>query len=822
MLGRTVGRYHIVAKLGEGGMGLVWKANEIGQDQPVAIKFLPRELRRDDRARKRFVREAQATAALDHPGIARLIEIGEWQGEPFIAVEFVDGETLAARIARSPMEIAEAVSIAADVASALQHAHARGVVHRDLTPRNIMISTEGAVRVIDFGLAFRDGWSRMTSSDQTLGTLHYMAPEALRGDRVDERADLYSLGVVLYETLSGTLPFVSDRPEALIYTAMNSTPTRPSDHRRGIPQELEVLVMRAMERDPANRPRSAAVMHAELQAMLKATTDAAGEVPQPSLAAADQSASGPPQPIITGLPRAKRLAIAAFRETSVEKSSDPVGPAFGLGLAEHLSAALAHDAELQVFVPNEVDLSAQDRRNAARLAGANLLIDGVICRVSGCIRVTFSLLDPTDGTVLGGGSVDGRVQDWFRIEDDLLESVTRALELHPAARRVRRLERPAAQEEFIRAAGHLQRGDDVHSVDAAIEIVERLLATESDSAVLQALRAKAFLKKFGLSKDVSWVHRAERACREALRLDPHSTDVLMTLARVLIRTGHNADAVDTLQQSLALQTRSAEAYQLLALAYEKLGRYDEAERAFRETIALQPGYWGAINGYGVLLFKQGKYAQARDQWQRVLELTPDNTQGIYNLAAAQTLLGDFERAAELYRRSIAVLPTATAWTGLGTVLFYLDHLAEAEEAFTSATQINPLEPIMWGNLADAERWMNASAARSRQHFDRAIELAREQLELNPENAQMWRHLALWLAKVGEIGDALRALERASALAPEDARMLVTAITVHLLAGDTVRAKECFARAWEKGVSRIELERDPELAAVRRAVVGPQS
>ena len=822
MLGRTVGRYHIVAKLGEGGMGLVWKGHEVGKDRLVAIKFLPRELRYDDRARKRFEREAQATAALDHPSIARLIEIGEWQGELFIAVAFVDGETLASRIARSPIGIAEAVSVAADVASALEHAHARGVIHRDLTPRNIMISTEGAVRVIDFGLAFRDGWSRMTSSDQALGTLHYMAPEALRGDRVDERSDLYSLGIVLYQMLAGTLPFASDQPAAAIHAAINRTPARPSDHRREIPQELDALVMRALERDPVNRPRCAAVMNAELRGLLAAMTGPTGQIPQPWLAAAGQSPSGPARPIIAGLPRSKRLAIAPFRETAVDEVGGHPEPAFGLGLADHLAAALARDPELQVVAPSAFDFSAEDRRSAARQAGANLMIEGVICRASGFIRVTFSLLDPADRTLLGGDSVEGPGSEWFRIEDDLLESVTRALELRPAARRVRRLERPAAQEQFIRAVGHLQRADDVRSVDAAIDIVERLLATENDSAVLQALRANAFLKKFGLSRDVTWVHRAEEACREALRLDPHSPDVLTTLARVQIQTGHSADAVDTLRQLLVLQARSAEAYQLLSTAYENLGRYDEAECARRETIALQPGYWGAINGYGTLLFRQGKYAQACDQWRRVLELTPDNTQALYNLAAAQTLLGNLEQAVDLYQRSIAVRPTATAWTGLGTVLFYLGRLSEAEEAFASATRINPMEPIMWGNLADAERWMSACAARSRQHFDRAIELARDQLELNPEDGEMWRRLALWLAKVGETGDALRALERASALAPGAARTCVTAITVHLLAGDTARAQEGFARAWEEGVSRIELERDPELAAIRRAVVRSQS
>jgi len=224
MLGRTFGRFRVLGKLGEGGMGSVWKAEDTLLGRTVALKFLPESLAGSDSARQRFLREARSTSALAHPSIATLYEAGEDEGRLFLAVEFVDGETVSDRVARGPFEIAEAIRIATEAAEALSHAHERGVIHRDVTSRNIMIARDGHAVVIDFGLALHDHTARITTTGAAFGTVPYMAPEVLRGASASPRSDLYGLGVVLYEMLTGRRPFNGKNIRALALQHVSEPP----------------------------------------------------------------------------------------------------------------------------------------------------------------------------------------------------------------------------------------------------------------------------------------------------------------------------------------------------------------------------------------------------------------------------------------------------------------------------------------------------------------------------------------------------------------------------------------------------------------------
>ncbi|MBN1504776.1 MAG: serine/threonine protein kinase, partial [Candidatus Eisenbacteria bacterium] len=253
MIGKTVSHYRVLEKLGEGGMGVVYKAQDTKLERLVALKFLAPELTRDPSARDRFIHEAKAASALDHPNICTVHEIDEADGQTFIAMACVDGQTLRHRLGSGPLKLDEAVDIAAQVAQGLQEAHEKGVVHRDVKSSNIMLTPKGQVKIMDFGLAKLAGGPRVTKTGTSVGTAAYMSPEQAQGEAVDQRTDIWSLGVIIYEMVTGRLPFAGDYEQSVVYSILNEAPEPITAVRSGVPMELERIVGKALEKEPKRR-----------------------------------------------------------------------------------------------------------------------------------------------------------------------------------------------------------------------------------------------------------------------------------------------------------------------------------------------------------------------------------------------------------------------------------------------------------------------------------------------------------------------------------------------------------------------------------------
>ncbi len=254
MIGKTISHYKILEKLGEGGMGVVYKAQDTNLDRYVALKFLPPYISGDEEGKKRFIYEAKTASALDHVNICTIHEIGETKdGQLFTTMGYYDGETLKQKIARGPLKIHEAVEIAIQVAQGLSRAHESDIIHRDIKPANIMITKRDEVKIVDFGIAKLSGRSRITKTGTTLGTTAYMSPEQTRGVTLDHRIDIWSLGVMLYEMLTGKLPFDGDYDQAIIYSINNEDPKSTKQLRSDIPLEIENIILRALMKDPGTR-----------------------------------------------------------------------------------------------------------------------------------------------------------------------------------------------------------------------------------------------------------------------------------------------------------------------------------------------------------------------------------------------------------------------------------------------------------------------------------------------------------------------------------------------------------------------------------------
>jgi serine/threonine-protein kinase len=832
MIGSTIGRYQVLDKLGQGGMGSVWKCRDTVLDRTVALKLLPDSHAAAGDARRRFLREARAASQLDHPGVARVYDASEIDGRMYIAIECVDGETVSELLRRGPLLPLDALRIAHAVAEALAHAHERGVLHRDVSSRNVMVARDGRVVLVDFGLALRDGTSRLTSSGDTLGTVAYLAPELILGRRCNAQSDVYGLGVVFYEMLTGTLPFRGERPEALLYATVNESLEPPSARQAGLPAGVDEIAARALAREPADRfPAAAAFAKA-----LRALDEAVAERVPPATPRRPLLPGGTPQhsPGATpltwgeGIAAPCYLAVIPFTDPGAGESDDR--QLFSLGVTESVSAQLGrHPGLLVVPVPPEPGLAASDMRRLAHAHGADLILRGTVQRSGERLRLTWSLLDPVLGVQIAGDSLDGSAADLFDLHDRIVSGVVAALVPRglagsafagpasgdpPTARARGGLDAIAAQERYLQALGHLQRFDDEAQVDAAIESLSALRDGGHDSAAVEAALGRAYLYKHQITRAKEWVARAEAACRRALEIDPRSPDVLLSLGRLQRISGHASEAVRTLKSGLKLRPDHPETLAELAKSLIAAGKASLAEQTYYRALALRPSYWGVYNNLGAFYFNHGRYDRAVSMWQRVVELTPDNLRGHLNLGGAYFRMGRFEEAIAEFHRSIEIRPDASAFSNLGTVHYFLGRPEAAAAMLEKAVALRPADPRLWGNLGDAYRWSPGQGERAEAAFEKAIELMHGQLQLNPNNAESLGWLAEWMAKRGDSTDAVRTVRRALKLAPEDVNTMARAINVFHLAKDRAEALKWLAAALRLGYGLEEFERDPELASLR--------
>lgn len=818
MIGRRIGRFHIVSKLGEGGMASVWKAEDSLLGRPVALKILADDLARSPGARRRFLREARVAASLDHPGIAAMYAAGEEDDTIYIAFYYVDGMTLGERISRAPLAWQEASEIVAAAAQALAYAHARGVVHRDITSRNIMLARDGRVFVLDFGLAIAAGITRITSSSTTLGTAAYLSPEAARGEPADARSDIYGLGVVFYEALTGVLPFRAPRPEAVLYSIVHEDPRSPRALRANIPRCVERVVMRALAKRAVDRHPTVENFLADLDSArsegalgAEAASGANREMVRDAVRA-EPGGAGP-------LPEHMYLLVLPFEDAGTTEADRERREDFGNGLAEAVSASLAGLPGVIVIPPPATIQRARTAglEGIARQQGANLILCGTVRHAGVQLRISYSLMDPYRGVQLAGGVLDGTKTALFDLENRLVSEVRSALgyDKHDArpgdARRPRD---PAAHERYVQALGYLRRYENEASVDGAIALLERLLDTEGDSVLVQAALGRSYLYKYRLTREHMWEMKAAAACERAVVLDPLAPDVLVTLGDVHLAAGRHEDGVRDYRRALELRRDLPEAYLGLAQACEALGCEAEATAACTEAVARWPNDWRCYSRLGLLYYNRGQFAQAVEPWRILVRIAPDNTRGYLHLGAAYYQLDRLEEAIEAYRRSIELQPTASAFTSLGSVLYYLGRHAEAVEALKKGALLRPSDPQVWGHLGSAFRWMPAMEREAAEALDRAIGLMRDRLARNPREAEDWALMGSWLADRGRPVEAREAAEKALALAPHNARFMALVGITYENIGCRDRAVELLRGAVRAGHPGSHLMRDPTLAALR--------
>ncbi len=781
-------------------MGVVFRAHDQRLDRDVALKILPDSLLNDPAASERLRKEALALSKLNHPNIAHVYDFDTQGGVAFLIMEYVQGDTLAKKLGSGPFPEEVAVSIGLQIASALEDAAEVGVVHRDIKPSNIMLTSKGAVKVLDFGLAklFRTNDHELTRSHadfpDAAGTLPYMAPERLKSEPADFRSDIYSVGSVLYETVTGKRPFPAPDSLTLIAEILNKKPEPPRAFNSTLSNGFESMVMRCLAKEPARRYQRASELRAVLESVRESRSDAARISRAPSFASRRMLALAACVIVLLAVTiliwralKNPRVVSASPPELAVLPLSDtgsrPEANAFANGLIETLTSRLtklSSDHPLEVVPASEIRArGVTTLQQASKEFGATMGLLLTIQRSGDSIRVTYSLVDAKRHQTLGGDTITNSASDPFALEDQVADRVVAALqiELTPAdhaAMAQHGTTKPGAYDYYLQGRGYLQEFQEPKNIESAIAEFNHALSEDPNYALAYAGLGEAFWRKYQITTDSEWVGNARSACDRAIALQRQEAAGHNCLGMVLTGTGAYEDSAKQYQLAAGLQPTDDSAYRGLAIAYEQMKRFDDAEETFGKAIALRPGYWANYNWLGELFLNEGKYADAEPKFSEVIALAPDSYVGYGNLGDAYLYEDQYTKALPLLQRSVDINANSENTSNLATLYFALRRFADSARTNEKAVALNNSRYDIWGNLGDAYYWSPGERSKSFPAYRSAIDLADRHLTTNPRDATALSYLAQYNAMVGQANAATDNINRALALAPNDQNVLFEA------------------------------------------------
>ena len=666
MIGKSISHYRIVEELGRGGMGVVYRAEDTKLGRTVALKFLPREFTRDEEAGRRFIHEAQAAAALNHTNICTVYEIDEQDGQSFIAMEYIEGESLREMIAAGPLTLDRAIDIAMQTAAGLAEAHEKDVVHRDIKPANIMIDSRGHVKITDFGMAQLHGGTLLTKEGTTLGTVAYMPPEQAHGGEVDHRADIWSLGVMLYEMVSGRRPFRGEYDQAMIYSILNDDSDPLTALRTGVPPELERITGKCLSKEKEERYQTAIDLIADLRhvaRMMKerkpapmpdspiaspSRTVAAGRRYRWLLWAALAILAGilaiaivprlfrsKPEPAVetTLMENRKMIVVLPF-----ENLGPPDDEYFADGMTDAITARLAGLSGLGVISRQSAIQYKDSKKSTGQIAeelGVDYILEGTIQRERpgdphSRVRIIPQLIRADDDIHLWAGMFDEEMTEVFRLQSEIAERVAVELGVTLLGRERRSLlSRPTenieAYEHYLRALEYQDRQSEPDNARKVVELLEMSVETDPQFAVAWALLAEAYVWTHWMKLDQDGLAKAYAAAETALRLDPELPEVDIALGYIQYYGYREFDKA-ALHFNAALEKRpnDMEAIRALGLIRRRQGRWDEALAHFEKAARINPRDFAIFyDGLAHVLLYLHRFEEAERFTDRAIAMKPD-------------------------------------------------------------------------------------------------------------------------------------------------------------------------------------------------------
>ena len=660
-----ISHYRLDSFLGMGGMGTVWKAEDLRLKRPVAIKVLSGIGETGHAATARFQVEAQAAAALDHPSVCTVYEIGEAGGVWYIAMAYIEGETIAQKVRSGALDIPLAARIAAEVADGLDAAHSRGILHRDIKSANIMVTRQNSAKILDFGLARIGLSSGLTIPGTVMGTPCYMSPEHVNGRPLDHRSDVWSLGVVFYQMLTGRLPFQGEHIVALM-KAIDAPPPPLRGLRPEVPEDLERIVYKALAKLPELRYQSAAELRDDLRASQRT---------QSVLRAAE--------------PALPSLAVLPF----VNLTSDPEYEYFADGLTDELIGAISRLKGVRV-VSRTSAFSLKGKSHDVQQVGALLrvssVLEGSVRKAGNRLRVNVQLVNVSDGFSIWSDRYDSVMDDIFAVQEDIAQKLLRTLKVRLGGESDlcsnRRTGNPEAYKLYLVGQFHLQQMNPAH-LPRALEAFEQALELDANYAPAHAGIARYFIKlaHFGVAAPGELFAKARAAAVRALELDPQLPEAHATLGEVILRFEWNRPAAEKyLREAIRLAPGDAGVRPPMVLLLQSDGRMDEACRHIDEALDLDPLSKQLQNLLAWLYYYARRYPEALAVCDRMLELDPHYFQTLAVQGLIYAALHRYEDAIRVLNQCAAGPYCAYACGLAGRTAEARELLEEAERRAESA------------------------------------------------------------------------------------------------------------------------------------------
>jgi serine/threonine protein kinase/tetratricopeptide (TPR) repeat protein len=639
-IGPQVLQFKILEKLGEGGMGVVYKAEDTRLARTVALKFLPHHMTGDEAEKDRLLQEAKAASALNHPNVCTIFDIKENNDEQFIVMEFVEGATLKSVVKTTQLSVEEIVLIALQTAEGLRAAHAKGIVHRDIKSDNIMVTKDHRIKIMDFGLARLLAGEQLARSRTTAGTIGYTSPEQIKGEDVGTHSDLWSLGIVLYEMLTGQLPFAGNHEAAVIYEVLNVEPPAVISRRREVPEYLQLLVRGLLQKDKSLRPRSAQ----EVIDRLKEVTSVGSH------------------------PGDKSIAVLYFENMSSENESDY----FCAGMTEDIITDLSKIKELKVISRTDV-LPFRNKEVNTRQVGetlrVNYILEGSVRKSGSKMRITAQLVAVDTGFHVWADRFDRLVEDVFDVQTEVSRKIAEALKISLTESEQQSL--AVKPTEDIRAYDLYLRGRELlylrgkKNNEAAIRMFENALSLDQRFASAYAALGEAYSYMYAwYDGDQKWLGKTREVSQKALALDPNSMEALFSIGTVSFQQKRFDDARLEWKRVIHLNPDFYDAYRWLGIVSDISGSYDEALAYYEQCARLKPYSEEPWMHVYMTHLRQGDSNKANEAKRKLLEvgeqklkINPDDAITLSRMAGPYAEFGEREKAYAVLKKVLEIDPT---------------------------------------------------------------------------------------------------------------------------------------------------------------------
>jgi serine/threonine-protein kinase len=851
-------------------MGEVYRARDPRLRREVAIKLLPARFARDPKRLARFENEILAAAALQHPNIITVHEVGQTEeGYPFIVMELIRGRTLRQILTGRPLLTPRALELAVQATEGLARAHAAGIVHRDIKPENIMVSDDGFVKILDFGLAKlgeapselddtadvdpeagrlrREGWAsdhESTAVGAILGTACYMSPEQARGLPVDFRSDQFSCGATLYEMATGFRAFSRPTTNQTLAAIIESEPEPIAALNPDAPAPFRWVVERCLAKDPGERyastldlardlrtvrdklsevttavvypprprftPMRAAIAAAGLGALLMAGAATLPQVREPLLRLVGR-------PVVPGV---RHIAVLPFQ------GAGDTDAAFVEGLMDNLTDRLSqlerYQGSLWVVPASEVRqagvLSASE---ALRAFGVNLAVRGRAQRTDdGRLRLHVELVDGKTERLLRSTTLEAPTSDGSVWQDAFVDRMIDLLEIDPGPEAQRAIRRgrtsvPAAYELYLQGRSNLARFEDLASLERATALFQLAVQQDPSYALAYAGAGEAHWRRYEITKTPEFAELAQRAAQKAVELNDLLAPVHVSLGLVRSGTGHDEQALKDFARALALDPSNGEALRGMAASQETLGRLAEAEATFKRAVGRKPDYWAGPNALAVFYYRHARYPEAEAAFREALRLAPDNVRVLGNLGGLYQTMGRLEEATSMLGRAARIRPEPDVLSNQASLQFQLGQHADAARTFERAVALRDEDPNLWRNLGSAYVRVADGEEKARAAFEKALELAERQKATNPRDPELLMLLADCNAMLARAEPARAYLKESLKQAPGnvDLKIEAAAISEHL--GDRDVALRLVDQALAGGFAKARVEGRQDLAELRK-------